>query len=134
MLVCSWTGRGTGSVDFERNRIYFRRQDIHDRFGGQQQGGISTPAGARVIFAFTGEVGQQHGYTDYWTDDGVFCYFGEGQTGDMTFRAGNKAIRDHAANGKDLLVFQMLGRGRANTSASSCARAGNTNQPQTAPT
>jgi 5-methylcytosine-specific restriction protein A len=101
-----------GSVDFERNKIYFRRGDIHQRFGGQQQGGISTPASAPMIFAFTGKVGRRHGYTDDWTDDGVFCYFGEGQTGDMTFRAGNKAIRDHAVNGKDLLVFEMLGGGR----------------------
>ena len=95
-LRISHIGKVTKRIDFAAN------------FGPP----ISTPAGARVIFAFTGEVGQQHGYTDYWTDDGVFCYFGEGQTGDMTFRAGNKAIRDHAANGKDLLVFQMLGRGR----------------------
>lgn len=97
---------------FELGRTYSRRGDIHDRFGGQQQGGISTPASHPVIFAFTGGTGRRHGYADHWTDDGVFCLFGEGQTGDMSFRGGNRAIRDHVAEGKDLLLFEMLGRGR----------------------
>jgi 5-methylcytosine-specific restriction protein A len=30
-----------------------------------------------------------------WTGEGVFQYTGEGQSGDMTFEVGNKAIRDH---------------------------------------
>jgi len=40
----------------------------------------------------------------------VFRYFGEGQIGDMVFERGNRAIRDHQADGKDLLMFQTLGR------------------------
>jgi len=63
------------------------------------------------LLLFTGHAGTQHGYDDGWAD-GVFCYFGEGQTGDMEFIRGNRAIRDHAAEGKDLLVFQMLGKGQ----------------------
>jgi len=96
---------------FETDRVYNRREDIHRRFRGQQQGGICTPADHPVIFAFTGGVGRRYGYGDYRTDDGVFCLFGEGQRGDMEFRAGNRAIRDHVANGRDLLLFEMLGRG-----------------------
>jgi 5-methylcytosine-specific restriction enzyme A len=42
----------------------------------------------------------------------VYLYMGEGQVGDMEFRSGNKAIRDHAANGKDLLLFKALGKGQ----------------------
>src|ERR1051326_8104926 len=45
-------------------------------------------------------------------DDGALRYFGEGQEGDMTMTAGNKAIAEHAVNGKDLLLFEALGGGR----------------------
>lgn len=55
----------------------YRRTVIHDQFGGQRQGGISTPAGEPVILLFTGSSGPQHSYDDGWVD-GVFCYFGEG--------------------------------------------------------
>lgn len=58
---------------------------------------------------FTGK-GSRHGYDDEW-HEGVFRYFGEGQIGDMNFTAGNKAIRDSAADGKDLHLFQNIGKG-----------------------
>jgi 5-methylcytosine-specific restriction protein A len=38
----------------------------------------------------------------------VFAYTGEGQKGDMTFARGNRAIRDHMANGRDLLLFEAM--------------------------
>jgi 5-methylcytosine-specific restriction protein A len=41
----------------------------------------------------------------------VFLYTGEGQTGDMEFVRGNRALRDHATNGKDVLLFESLGKG-----------------------
>lgn len=99
------------SDDFQRGRLYSRRIDIHERFGGQQQGGISTPTNAPYIFLFTGDSGTQFGYEDGWIEDGVYRYVGEGQVGDMQFRSGNKAIRDHAQNGKELLLFKTLGKG-----------------------
>src|SRR5262249_40018494 len=49
---------------------------------------------------------------DEWSADGTFRYFGEGQKGDMTLTKGNKAIANHAVNGKDLLLFDMIGGGR----------------------
>ena len=91
---------------------YSRARDIHERFGGQRQGGISTPAGHAFIFLFSGESGERFGYNDAWTHDGSFRYVGEGQVGNMEFVAGNKAIRDHAVNGKDLLLFTSLGKGK----------------------
>src|SRR5437879_5415543 len=97
--------------DFDIGRSY-RRRDIHNKFGGQRQGGISTPASHPLIFAFTGAAGVQHGYADEWTDDGALRYFGEGQTGDMEMIRGNKAIRDHASDGKDVLLFEDLRTGR----------------------
>ena len=91
---------------FEIGRTYNRRADIHGRFGGQQQGGIITPAQHPVVIIITGEEGLAHGYADRYRADGVFEYFGEGQVGDMQFRAGNRAIAEHSAQGKGLLLFQ----------------------------
>jgi 5-methylcytosine-specific restriction protein A len=97
---------------FEIGRSYSRRRDIHARYGGQGQGGISTPRDKPYIFLFTGESGEQYGYRDGWDAEGVFLYTGEGQRGDMEFVRGNRAIRDHAGEGKELLLFEAAERGR----------------------
>ena len=97
--------------DFVRGRTNNRRRDIHERYGGQRQGGISTPAKHPIIFAFTGAAGARHGYVDEWTADGALRFFGEGQKGDMTFDKGNRAIAEHAVRGKDILLFETLGHG-----------------------
>ncbi|WP_417478768.1 HNH endonuclease [Maricaulis sp.] len=97
-------------IPFVIGEEYSRRDDIHAAFGGQRQGGISTPSEHPYVFIFTGKSGEQHGYTDGWQDNEIFLYTGEGQRGDMTFKAGNKAIRDHTLNGKDLLLFEALGK------------------------
>jgi 5-methylcytosine-specific restriction protein A len=96
---------------FQVGPTYNRRRDIHENFGGQQQGGICTPLDYPVVIAFTGASGREHGYADSWTPDGVYRYFGEGQAGDMTWKGGNVAVRDHASAGEDLLLFQSLGHG-----------------------
>jgi hypothetical protein len=36
------------------------------------------------------------------------CYYGEGQVDDMTFTGGNRAIRDHAADGSSLHLFKKV--------------------------
>jgi hypothetical protein len=100
------------TLGFVIGGLYSRQSDVHARFGGQEQGGISTPKRYPYIFAFTGEVGRSHGYHDFWDEDGLFHYFGEGQSGDMTYRAGNLAILRHQNIGKRLFVFQMLGHGQ----------------------
>jgi hypothetical protein len=74
----AWEGMSWG---FEVGRIYNRRNDIHARFGGQQQGGIITPRDHPLVIIITGEEGLQHGYADRLRPDGVFEYFGEGQVG-----------------------------------------------------
>ena len=91
-------------------QVYNRREDIHAVLGGQQQGGIATPASSPVIVLFTGEAGEQHGYADGWDGSGVFHYTGEGQIGPMEFLRGNRAIRDHASDGKDLLLFEATAK------------------------
>ncbi len=93
-------------MSFEVGRLYRRRQ-LHEDYGGQQRGGISTPARHPFILLFTGETGRPFGYADWWDADGLFHYYGEGQKGNMEFRAGNKAIRDHAKNGEDVHLFEI---------------------------
>ena len=99
------------SWGFEIGRVYNRRVDIHSRFGGQQQGGIITPAQHPLVIIITGEEGLEHGYADRYRADGVFEYFGEGQVGDMRLRAGNRAIAEHSAQGKSLLLFRKMPEG-----------------------
>lgn len=89
----------------------YRRAELHRVFGGQQQGGISTPAKHKIILIFTSESGEQHGYQDGWTIDGRFFYTGEGQHGDMRFIRGNAAIRDHVEDGKELHMFEYTSKG-----------------------
>jgi 5-methylcytosine-specific restriction protein A len=99
-------------LPFDVGALYSRKEQIHAVFGGQQQGGISTPKEHPLVIAFTGEAGVSHGYHDFWDDDEVFHYFGEGQVGDMKYVAGNRAIGEHVKDGKTLIVFQMMGKGR----------------------
>ncbi|WUD75255.1 YDG/SRA domain-containing protein [Streptomyces sp. NBC_00510] len=83
-----------------------RRVDLHNRYGGSRQGGISPSQQTDNILIFTdATAGPQHGYEDRWESDGTFRYTGEGQIGDQTFTKGNKAIRDHLKNGKRLRLF-----------------------------
>lgn len=85
----------------------YRRREIHERWGGQEQGGISTPTAIPAVFVFSGPTGKRFGYDqdEGWQPDGTFHYTGEGQRGAMTFIRGNKAVRDHSENGKDLYLF-----------------------------
>lgn len=111
---CRLPGMGTSVIElpYEVGALYHRRTQIHDLLGGQRQGGISTPKEQPVVIAFTGEAGKAHGYHDYWDDDHVLHYYGEGQSGDMQHTGGNRAIRDHQADGNKLILFQMMGHGK----------------------
>ena len=64
---------------FEVGRIYNRREEIHAVYGGQQQGGISTPRECPLIFLFTGKSGKRYGYEDGWNSEGVFLYTERGR-------------------------------------------------------
>ena len=94
------------SWGFEMGRVYSRQADIHAKFGGQEQGGIITPAKHAVVFIITGEEGLEHGYADRYRPDGAFEYFGEGQVGDMQMHKGDRAVAEHSAAGESLLLFR----------------------------
>lgn len=94
--------------EFQRNRLY-KRSIIHDEFGGSRQSGISPSRKAPAIFIFSGESGEQYGYTDSWDPTSqVFTYTGEGQVGHMTMDSGNAAIRDHIEDGRSLHLFTIV--------------------------
>lgn len=86
----------------------YKRTDLHDAFGGQRQGGISTPADQPMVLLFTGDMGEQYGYRDGFQEDGTFWYTGEGQVGDMQMIRGNRAIADAAEEGKSIHLFEYV--------------------------
>ena len=89
-----------------------KRTELHREYGGQQQGGISTPANHPYIFIFATESGQDYGYEDGWDNErSYFTYTGQGTEGDMSFISGNKALRDHQQEGKHVLLFTSVGNG-----------------------
>jgi 5-methylcytosine-specific restriction protein A len=95
---------------FEKGKIYNRRNDLHKHYGGQIQGGISTPSRHNFIMLFTSTTGAQYGYSDGWSNEG-YLYTGEGQKGEMSFVRGNLAIRDHEKVGKSLHLFEYVSLG-----------------------
>ena len=96
---------------FEVNRIYHRRKELHDLYGGNRQSGIASCSGHPYVFLFTAPAGEEYGYKDGWVSDSEYVYAGEGQYGDMRFVRGNRAIRDHIANGKQLHMFEQDKKG-----------------------
>ena len=95
---------------FEEGKIY-KRSLIHEEHGGQEQYGICTPSQEPSIFIFTGETGTLYGYKDEWTSEDTYLYTGQGQIGDMKFKRGNKAIRDHLKDNEALFLFNIIGNG-----------------------
>lgn len=91
-----------------------RRKPIHERFGGSQYSGIAL-SNKGYVLAFTSPAGNDHGYVDGWSDDGLrYFYAGQGQIGDQTFDRSenngrvNSGLRDHDSQGRQLVLFQGL--------------------------
>ena len=98
-------------ADFEIGTTY-RRKELHDKYGGQRQHGISTPKCHPMIFLFTSDAGRTHGYNDEFQPDGSFWYYGEGQHGDMELTRCNLKVTEHPANDKSLHLFKSIGVGK----------------------
>ena len=97
---------------FVLGKVYRRSSELHEPFGGSRQSGISESARSLVVFLFTGDSGERYGYNDRFDEDGTFFFTGEGQRGDMLFKRGNLAIRDHSSRGKALHLFRTIGKGK----------------------
>ena len=90
---------------------HYRRKNLHAKYGGQEQQGISTPADSNLIFLITGKSGRAYGYDDAWEREGVFRYFGMGTVGNMRMEGANERVRDHAEDGVELHLFEDLDNG-----------------------
>src|SRR4051794_18635207 len=82
------------------------RKQLHERWGGRVQGGISPARTAKAIFIFWDPaVGPQHGYYDEFRSDGLFYYTGAGQRGDQQLRDANRAILRHRQDERRVHLF-----------------------------
>ena len=90
------------------------RVTLHEELGGRRQGGISPSSKTPNVFLFTDQAqGVLHGYIyDGQRKDGFFHYTGEGQRGDQRMVQGNRAIRDHRGEGRELHLFDASSRSR----------------------
>lgn len=89
-----------------------KRREIHLRYGGSWQGGISPSGQTPYVMLFTDPSrGHQHGYFDGWGADGCYHYCGEGQHGDQEMTRGNLAILDHIKKERSLHLFRSTARG-----------------------
>ncbi len=115
---------------FTVGAVYDRKTEINGPFGGSLQSGIAASAICPAIFLFTGDSGEQYGYADHW-EDGAYFYTGEGQRGPMTLTRGNRAIAEHAEDGRALYLFKSLGKGNGYAYAGefSCADLFTRSQP-----
>lgn len=71
-----------------------RRKTIHARYGGEEQGDISTPTTGGRTLLFADPTGVDYGCNDGWMDDGSYHYRGQGTLGDQRFTAANQAVID----------------------------------------
>lgn len=87
------------------------RRELHDRFGGSWQGGITRATKTDEMFVFTNIGGGEHGYGVHEgvRSDGVFRYSGQGQNGDQTLTANNKALAESEELGRPIRVFRGQG-------------------------
>lgn len=96
---------------FVEDKIYHRKSDLHDRYGGQHQSGIATCAKFPYIFLFTSPDGEEYGYRDGWESENIYVLTGQGQFGDMQMKRGNKAILNHFADKQELHLFKKVSPG-----------------------
>ena len=82
---------------FTVGSIYHRQNDLHDKFGGNRQSGISPSSEYPYIFLFQSPSGLENGYVDGWLSSDIYSYSGEGKFGDMNF---TREIRLYLNTGK----------------------------------
>ena len=91
---------------FTIGQRYHRQTELHDKFGGNRQSGISPCSKHPIIFLFHSPTGKESGYQDGMDFDNKYNYSGEGSKGDMEFTRGNRAILNHQADGRELHLFK----------------------------
>lgn len=97
-------------LQFTPGAVYDRKTEINGPFGGSFRHGIAPSATYPAIFLYTGDSGEKYGYADGW-EHGAYLYTGEGQNGPMSLTRGNRAIAEHAVDGRALHLFESRGKG-----------------------
>lgn len=88
------------------------RRELHSRLGGgSRQDGITRVVKTNEMLVFTNDGGGEHDYGVHegLRSDGVFRYSGQGQHGDQTLTANNKALADSEVIGRPIRVFRGQG-------------------------
>ncbi|MGW2611425.1 restriction endonuclease [Streptomyces mirabilis] len=83
------------------------RHDLHARFGGTPQGGISPSIQAQMVMAFVTERPNPDDFTG-WGEDGIFHFSGAGIHGDQEMTRGNLALLRHKEQGRAVHLFHQL--------------------------
>lgn len=96
---------------FVVGRLYHRGKDIHDKYDGNRQSGISPCSKHPYVFLFHSPKGEEHGYKDGWLSATEYQYTGEGQSGDMELIRGNLAIKNHVTDQRELHLFEKQPNG-----------------------
>ncbi|KAL6055197.1 5-methylcytosine-specific restriction protein A [Balamuthia mandrillaris] len=100
------------SPSFVPGMVYLRKS-LHDDYGGQRQGGISTPALHDFILLFTKDAASRKkasssGFRDQWAN-GLFYYRGEKmRTNEPGLKAGNRSLLCHKQERKKVHLFSTL--------------------------
>jgi len=88
----------------------YKRADLHSRFGGSRIAGIVPAKHEPLVLLFHTEEPAHQFYRDGFGADGLYWYCGEGTSGDMSWSAGNRAVRDHMQQGRSLMFFERFRR------------------------
>lgn len=88
-----------------------RRTEVHRRYQGQRQGGISTPSNSNIMIFSDPIRSKLHGYNVHegLQPDGSFHYAGQRRVGDMSFTSVNKNMRDSTSTGHVIRLFMVDG-------------------------
>ena len=90
-----------------------KRLDVHKRFGGGRQSGISPSALTKNVLVFSDpETGRKYGYDRHEGrhEDGSYRYTGEGQTGDQKISSsGNAALLSAESRDRSIRLFITQG-------------------------
>ncbi|GAO08719.1 hypothetical protein TPA0598_04_03550 [Streptomyces lydicamycinicus] len=85
------------------------RRDLHARFGGTPQGGISPSTQSQMVMVFVTERPSPNDITG-WGEDGTFHFSGAGMHGDQEMTRGNLALLRHKEQGRAVHLFHQLRR------------------------
>lgn len=88
----------------------YSRSDIHGRFAGNRQKGISVSTKESVILLFHTKEPSRQFYADGVDEDGVYWFSGEGRLGDMQWSSENSQLREAAETPRSLLMFERYRR------------------------